>query len=66
MIARYGLGAFEFSQNYCFFWDQLEKANLFLQGVIDTRDAPREDGRSSGCSRTRSATAASLPGLRIS
>lgn len=26
-----------------FFWDQLEKANLFLQGVIDTRDAPRED-----------------------
>ena len=26
MIARYGLGAFEFSQNYCFFWDQLEKA----------------------------------------
>ena len=43
MIARYGLGAFEFSQNYCFFWDQLEKANLFLQGVIDTRDAPRED-----------------------
>lgn len=43
MIARYGLGAFEFSQNYCFFWDQLEKANLFLQGVIDTRDLPRED-----------------------
>jgi len=41
MIARYGLG--EFSQNYCFFWDQLEKANLFLQGVIDTRYAPRED-----------------------
>lgn len=31
-IARYGLGSFEFSQNYNFFWDQLEKANLFLQG----------------------------------
>lgn len=43
MIARYDLGAFEFSQNYCFFWDQLEKANLFLQGVIDTRSKPRED-----------------------
>lgn len=25
----------EFSQNHLFFWDQLEKANLFLQGVID-------------------------------
>ena len=26
----------EFSQAYLFFWDQLEKANLMLQGVIDT------------------------------
>lgn len=42
-IARYGLGAFEFSQNYNFFWDQLEKANLFLQGVIDTREKPMDD-----------------------
>lgn len=25
-----------FSQDYLFFWDQLEKANLMLQGVIDT------------------------------
>jgi len=29
-----------FSQNYLFFYDQLEKANLFLQGVIDTADEP--------------------------
>lgn len=43
MMAKYGLSEMEFSQNYCFFYDQLEKANLFLQGVIDTRDAPRED-----------------------
>jgi bleomycin hydrolase len=26
-----------------FFWDQLEKANLFLQGVIDTRTKPLDD-----------------------
>ena len=32
MIAKYNLGSFEFSQSYVFFWDQLEKANLFLQG----------------------------------
>ena len=34
---------FQFSQNYTFFWDQLEKANLFLQGIIDTRELPMED-----------------------
>ena len=37
---KWGLGDFRFSQNYCFFWDQLEKSNLFLQAVIDTRDLP--------------------------
>ena len=28
---------------YSFFWDQLEKANLFLQGIIDTRLKPMDD-----------------------
>lgn len=42
-IHAYGLGSFEYSQNYPFFYDQLEKANLFLQGVIDTGSKPRED-----------------------
>lgn len=42
-IDKYDLGEFQFSQNYCFFWDQLEKANLFLQAVIDTRDKPFDD-----------------------
>lgn len=43
VIAKYGLGEFYFSQNYSFFWDQLEKANLFLQGIIDTREKPIDD-----------------------
>ena len=42
-IQKYDLGEFQFSQSYCFFWDQLEKANLFLQAVIDTRTLPFED-----------------------
>lgn len=42
-IATYNLGDFQYSQNYSFFWDQLEKANLFLQGVIDTRQKPMDD-----------------------
>ncbi|MBQ6964905.1 MAG: C1 family peptidase [Bacteroidaceae bacterium] len=33
----------EFSQNYLFFYDQLEKANLFLQAIIDTRKQPMDD-----------------------
>ena len=28
---------------YPFFWDQLEKANLFLQGIIDTSKSPLTD-----------------------
>ncbi len=35
----------EFSQAYLFFWDQLEKANLMLQGVIDTGTKPIDDER---------------------
>ena len=34
-----------FSQDYLFFWDQLEKANLMLQGVIDTGKKPIDDQR---------------------
>lgn len=43
MIDKYDLPGMEFSQNYLFFYDQLEKSNLFLQGVIDTKDLPFED-----------------------
>ena len=42
-IDKWDLGEFQFSQAYCFFYDQLEKANLFLQSVIDTREMPFED-----------------------
>lgn len=42
-LASYGFPSFEFSQIYPFFWDQLEKSNLFLQGIIDTSDKPLSD-----------------------
>ena len=35
----------EFSHDYLFFYDQLEKANLMLQGVIDCADKPMDDVR---------------------
>lgn len=34
-----------FSQDYLFFYDQLEKANLMLQGAIDTGKKPIDDQR---------------------
>lgn len=42
-MARHGWPSCEFSQGYTFFWDQLEKSNLFLQGIIDTRERPLTD-----------------------
>ncbi len=42
-ISQHDLGKFQFSQSYNFFYDQLEKANLFLQAIIDTKDLPIDD-----------------------
>ncbi len=43
MMADHNLPKLELSQNYNFFYDQLEKANLFLQGMIDYADRPMDD-----------------------
>ena len=43
MIDDLDLPSLEFSQNYLFVYDQLEKSNLFLQGVIDTKHLPMDD-----------------------
>ena len=60
MIQKHNLGAFTFSQNYLFFYDQLEKANLFLQGIIDAA-FPSKTVRWTGSLAIRWATAASSP-----
>jgi bleomycin hydrolase len=36
-------GDIEFSQNYLFFYDKLEKANLFLESIIRLKDKPFTD-----------------------
>jgi len=43
VMKKYNLSGFEFSQNHLFFWDKLEKANLFLEAVIETRDRDLDD-----------------------
>lgn len=42
-MQKHDLPTLTFSQNYNFFYDQLEKANLFLQAIIDTADKPMDD-----------------------
>ncbi len=39
-MKKLGEKDFVLSQCYLFFYDQLEKSNLFLQGIIDTRKQP--------------------------
>ncbi len=43
MIDKFDMGPVVLSQNYVFFYDRLEQANLFLQGIIDTKDLPDDD-----------------------
>ncbi|KKZ61848.1 bleomycin hydrolase [[Emmonsia] crescens] len=44
LMKLYNLKSFELSQAYPFFWDKMEKANWFLEHVIDTADEEL-DGR---------------------
>ena len=39
-IKKMKLETFELSQTYLMFWDKLEKANFFLENIIETRDEP--------------------------
>ncbi len=56
-MRKMGLKEFEFSQNYAMFWDKVERANYFLEAIIETAgrdlgdrtvgyllDSPAEDG----------------------
>ena len=43
VMKKYNLAAFNFSNNYCYFWDIFEKANLFLENVTATADRDFDD-----------------------
>ena len=36
VMQKFNVAAFDFSHNYCYFWDMFEKSNLFLENVIRT------------------------------
>ena len=43
VMRQTGLKDFEFSQNYTMFWDKLERANYFLEAIIETADRDPDD-----------------------
>ena len=43
VMRQTGLKDFEFSQNYAMFWDKLERANYFLEAVIETAGRDVDD-----------------------
>jgi bleomycin hydrolase len=43
VMRKTGLKDFEFSQNYAMFWDKLERANYFLEAIIETADRDADD-----------------------
>jgi bleomycin hydrolase len=42
-MKKMGLKEFEFSQNHTMFWDKLERANYFLEAIIETADRDVDD-----------------------
>lgn len=40
IMKKYNLEHFELSQSYLFFWDKVEKANYFLESILETCDEP--------------------------
>lgn len=42
VIEKYNIKEFELSQCYTMFWDKFEKANYFLESIIDTIDEPND------------------------
>jgi bleomycin hydrolase len=43
VMKKYNIAEFEFSENHLFFWDKLEKANMFLETIIETSDRDIDD-----------------------
>jgi bleomycin hydrolase len=42
-MRKMGLKEFEFSQNFAMFWDKIERANYFLEAVIETAERDIDD-----------------------
>ncbi len=43
VMKKFNIDDFEFSENHLFFWDKLEKANMFLEAMIENRGKDVDD-----------------------
>ncbi len=43
VMKEFNITSFNFSNNYCFFWDMFEKSNLFLENIIASADKGYDD-----------------------
>lgn len=43
VIKQFNVPSFDFSHNFCYFWDIFEKSNLFLENIIATADRDMQD-----------------------
>ncbi|MFA5327494.1 MAG: C1 family peptidase [Prolixibacteraceae bacterium] len=43
VMKQFNLSEFEFSENYLYFWDLMEKANLFLNNMVNSANLPIDD-----------------------
>ncbi len=43
VVKKINWDEFEFSETYLFFWDKMEKANIFLERIIERRDLDERD-----------------------
>ena len=43
IMEKFNVSEFDFSHNYLFFWDFMEKSNLFLENIVSTANRPMDD-----------------------
>ncbi len=43
VMKQLGVSSFDFSHNFCYFWDIFEKSNLFLENMITLKDKDMDD-----------------------
>ena len=44
-MRKFNLGEFQLSQSWLFYWDKIEKANYFMESILETAQDEELEGR---------------------